>query len=104
MRSIVTAPMVKGEMSTRLTAVMDQPYRRYCGVCRATHLYEMPFRLAALRAGLELQAGTSPPVLQPVPGLEPAADVPDRWTSSGRTCACSDRPRRSTSRGTSTPR
>ena len=78
MRSIVTAPMVKGEMSTRLTAVMDQPYRRYCGVCRATHLYEMPFRLAALRAGLELEAGTSPPVLRPVPGLEPATDVPDR--------------------------
>jgi hypothetical protein len=78
MRSIVTAPMVKGEMSTRLTAVMDEPYRRYCGVCRATHLYEMPFRLAALRAGLELEAGTSPPVLRPVPGLAAATDVPDR--------------------------
>jgi hypothetical protein len=76
MRSIVTAPMVKGEMSSRLTAVMDEPYRRFCGVCDAVHLYEMPFRLAALRAGLELQAGTSPPVLQPVPGLAPAAEVP----------------------------
>jgi len=76
MRSIVTAPMVKGEMSARLTAVMDEPYRRFCRVCDAVHLYEMPFRLAALRAGLELQAGTSPPVLQPVPGLTPAPDVP----------------------------
>jgi hypothetical protein len=76
MRLIVTAPMVKGEMSTRLTAVMDEPYRRFCRPCDAVHLYEMPFRLAALRAGLELQAGTSPPVLQPVPGLTPAADVP----------------------------
>ena len=76
MRSIVTAPMVKGEMSTRLTAVLDEPYRRFCRPCNAVHLYEMPFRLAALRAGLELQAGTSPPVLQPVPGLAPAASVP----------------------------
>src|SRR4051794_30796648 len=78
MRSIVTAPMVKGELSTRLTAVMDPPYLRFCRPCNATHLWEMPFRLAALRAGLELQAGTSPPVLQPVPGLRPAADVPAR--------------------------
>jgi hypothetical protein len=68
--------MVKGEMSARLTAVLDEPYRRFCRVCDAVHLYEMPFRLAALRAGLELQAGTSPPVLQPVPGLTPAPDVP----------------------------
>jgi len=78
MRSIVTEPMVKGEMSTRLNAVMDEPYRRFCRPCNAVHLYEMPFRLAALRAGLELQAGTSPPVLLPVPGLTPAAEVPDR--------------------------
>src|SRR3954454_4500415 len=78
MRSIVTEPMVKGEMSTRLSAVMDEPYRRFCRPCNAVHLYEMPFRLAALRAGLELRAGTSPPVLQPVPGLTPAAEVPER--------------------------
>ena len=63
------APMVKGEMSTRLTAVLDEPYLRFCGPCDATHLYEQPFRLSALRAGLELQPGTSPPVLQPIPGL-----------------------------------
>src|SRR3954451_12191652 len=79
MRGIVTEPMVKGEMSTRLTAVMDEPYRRFCRPCNAVHLYEMPFRLAALRAGLELQAGTSPPVLQPVPGLRPADEIPDRF-------------------------
>jgi hypothetical protein len=79
MRSIVTEPMVKGELSTRLTAVMDPPYVRPCVPCNAVHLWEMPFRLAALRAGLELQAGTSPPVLQPVPGLVPAEEVPDRF-------------------------
>jgi hypothetical protein len=74
MRSIVTVPMAKGEVSTRMTAVMDKPYLRYCRACKATHLHEMPFRLAALRAGLELQADTSPPVLRRVAGLEPAAE------------------------------
>ena len=58
---------------------MDPPYVRPCVPCNAVHLWEMPFRLAALRAGLELQAGTSPPVLQPVPGLVPAEEVPDRF-------------------------
>jgi hypothetical protein len=38
----------------------------------------MPFRLAALRAGLELQPGTSPPVLQPVPGLTASAEPSER--------------------------
>jgi hypothetical protein len=79
MRSIVTAPMVKGEMSTRLTSVLPEPYLRYCRPCNAVHTYEQPFRLAALRAGLELEPGTSPPVLRPVPGLSPAADVPERF-------------------------
>jgi hypothetical protein len=76
MRSLVTAPMVKGEVSTRLTAIVPEPHLRFCRPCDATHLYEMPFRLAALRAGLELEPGTSPPVLRPVPGLTPAATVP----------------------------
>ncbi|HEU4490941.1 MAG TPA: winged helix DNA-binding domain-containing protein [Jiangellales bacterium] len=79
MRSIVTAPMVKGEVSTALTAVMDPPYLRWCRPCQATHLYEQPFRLAALRAGLELEPGTSPPVLRPVPGFTPAATTPERY-------------------------
>ena len=76
MRSVVTAPMVKGEMSGRLTALLPEPYLRDCRPCGATHVYEMPFRLAALRAGLELEPGTSPPVLRPVPGLTPADSVP----------------------------
>ncbi len=78
MRTVVTAPMVKGEVSTAVTALMDEPYKRHCVPCDAIHLWEMPFRLAALRAGLELRPGTSPPVLQPVPGLEPAAATPER--------------------------
>src|SRR5688500_3278449 len=35
MRSIVTGPMVKGEMSTRLTAALTEPYLRFCRPCNA---------------------------------------------------------------------
>lgn len=69
MRTIVTEPMVKGEVSTQLTGELDEPYLRFCRPCNATHCYEMPFRMAALQAGLELQPGTSPPVLQPIAGF-----------------------------------
>lgn len=73
MRAIVTEPTVKGDVSGRLAKVMPEPYLRFCRPCQATHLYEMPFRLAAVRAGLELQPGTSPPVLQRIPGFRKAA-------------------------------
>lgn len=68
LRDIVREPMVKGTVSAELTARLDPPYLRHCRPCNATHTYEQPFRLAALRAGLELQPGTSPPVLQRIPG------------------------------------
>ncbi|MFQ1000685.1 DNA glycosylase AlkZ-like family protein [Modestobacter sp. SSW1-42] len=76
MRAVVTAPTVKGEMSRQLSARLEAPHLRYCRPCDAVHVHEQPFRLAALRAGLELQPDTSPPVLQPVPGLTPAPEVP----------------------------
>jgi hypothetical protein len=76
MRSIVVKPMTKGEVSSRLTPLMDPPYRRFCRACDATHLYEQTFRLAALRAGLELQPGTSPPVLQRIRGFRPGPRRP----------------------------
>jgi hypothetical protein len=79
MRAVVSRPTVKGEVSTQLTARMSSPYLRFCRPCNATHLYEMPFRLAALRAGLELQAGTSPPVLQRIGGFRRAARTPERY-------------------------
>ena len=78
MRRIVTGPTVKGEMSRQLTERMDPPYLRDCRPCNAVHVYEQSFRLAALRAGLELQPDTSPPVLQPVPGFAAADTVPDQ--------------------------
>ena len=68
MRRIVTRPMVKGEVSTRLTATLGEPYLRYCVPCQAVHPWEQTFRLSALYGGLELQPGTSPPILRRVPG------------------------------------
>jgi Winged helix DNA-binding domain len=67
MRDVVTRPLVKGEVSTQLTSRLDSPYLRYCGACKATHSWEVPFRIGALYAGLELEPGTSPPVLRPIP-------------------------------------
>ncbi|WP_305094336.1 winged helix DNA-binding domain-containing protein [Prescottella sp. R16] len=70
MRDIVREPTGKGAMSAALAARMGEPYLRLCRPCNATHLYEMPFRLAALHAGLELRPNTSPPVLERIPGWE----------------------------------
>ncbi|HTE72176.1 MAG TPA: winged helix DNA-binding domain-containing protein [Actinomycetes bacterium] len=78
MRRIVTRPTVKGEVSTRLTALLPEPYLRWCNPCQATHPHELPFRLAAVRAGLELQQGTSPPVLQRVRGFRAAGQADAR--------------------------
>lgn len=70
-RTIVTRPTVKGDLSSRLTEVLDEPFLRECRPCQAVHAFEQPFRIAALQAGLELEPGTSPPVLRRVKGLEP---------------------------------
>ncbi|WP_262286232.1 winged helix DNA-binding domain-containing protein [Micromonospora sp. MA102] len=79
MRAVVTGPMVKGDVSGRLAEVMPEPYLRFCRPCDATHLYEMPFRLAAVRAGLELRLDTSPPVLHRIRGFKKAVAPGDRF-------------------------
>ncbi|RYP89113.1 winged helix DNA-binding domain-containing protein [Nocardioides guangzhouensis] len=77
MRDIVTEPTGKGDLSSALTERLDAPYLRWCRPCQATHSYEQTFRLSALRAGLELEPGTSPPVLHRIPGWRgPARSVP----------------------------
>ncbi|NES16633.1 MULTISPECIES: winged helix DNA-binding domain-containing protein [Micromonospora] len=79
MRAVVTEPTVKGVVSARLAEALPEPYLRFCRPCNATHLYEMPFRLAAVRAGLELQLGTSPPVLRRIPRFTRAVASGDRF-------------------------
>jgi Winged helix DNA-binding domain len=77
MRDIAAEPVPKGEMSTQLTRRLEAPYLRDCRPCRTVHAYEQPFRLSALRAGLELEPGTSPPVLRRIPRWRgPDASVP----------------------------
>ncbi|KQW49381.1 hypothetical protein ASC77_11965 [Nocardioides sp. Root1257] len=73
MREIAARPVTKGEMSGALTDRLGDPYVRWCERCRATHTYEQPFRLSALQAGLELEPGTSPPVLRRIPRWRGAA-------------------------------
>lgn len=76
MRRLVREPMVKGDVSGGLTAVLPAPYLRWCRPCNATHPFEMTFRLAALHAGLTLEPGTSPPVLVPNAGWPDQPDLP----------------------------
>ncbi len=77
MRSIVTSPTVKGDLSGELHARLPEPYQRYCRPCDAVHVYEQPFRLSALQAGLELRPSTSPPVLERIPGWRGRASDAD---------------------------
>ena len=79
MRQVVIEPMAKGEVSAAVTKLMDPPFLQFCRACNATHLYEMPFRLAALRAGVELEDGTSPPVLRRVPDFHRDAKTSQRY-------------------------
>ncbi|MEV1157230.1 crosslink repair DNA glycosylase YcaQ family protein [Micromonospora chokoriensis] len=79
MRAVVTRPTVKGDVSGRLATMLPKPYLRSCRPCDATHLYEMPFRLAAVRAGLELQLDTSPPILRRIAGFTKAPAPGDRF-------------------------
>jgi hypothetical protein len=64
MRKAVTRPTGKGAASTAITKAIPEAMRRPCRTCRTSHISDAAMRAAALAAGLELQPGTSPPVLQ----------------------------------------
>ena len=67
MRRLVTAPTVKGDLSSSLTQQLPDAYGIECRPCRATHVPESLFRIAAVFGGLELEPATSPPVLRRIP-------------------------------------
>lgn len=71
LRELAARPIVKGDASGALNALLGEPYLRHCRPCAAVHIHEQPFRLAALQAGLELEPATSPPVLRRIPKLRP---------------------------------
>jgi hypothetical protein len=78
MRAIVTAPTAKGAASGAVTKRIPEVMWRNCRACKAHHISDSAMRPAALAAGLELQPGTSPPVLRPRPGarVPKTVDVP----------------------------
>lgn len=64
MRAVVRKPTGKGAASTAVTKRIPAAMGRNCRGCKAVHISDSAMRLAALPAGLELQPGTAPPVLQ----------------------------------------
>ena len=77
MAGVVTEPMAKGAASTALTKRLPKAMGRDCRPCQARHISDSAMRTVALAAGLELQPGTSPPVLLPRAGAKrpPKADA-----------------------------
>jgi hypothetical protein len=68
MRSVVRAATAKGTASTAVTQRIPQVMWRDCRACKAKHISDSAMRVSSLAAGLELQPGTAPPVLQRRPG------------------------------------
>lgn len=71
LRDLAAAPIVKGDTSGALRDLLGEPFLRFCRPCGVVHIYELPFRLAALQAGLQLTPDTSPPVLARIADLTP---------------------------------
>jgi hypothetical protein len=96
-RKLARRPIAKGDLSGALNDELGEEFQRWCNPCQAVHIYEQPFRLSALQAGLELEPGTSPPVLKRAPGLRPnlyrhlADEADGRHGWCGARCAPSDR-------------
>ncbi|MFN2519205.1 MAG: DNA glycosylase AlkZ-like family protein [Jatrophihabitantaceae bacterium] len=68
MHAVVRKPTAKGAASAAVTKRLPAEMGRNCRGCKAVHVSDSAMRSAALAAGLELQPGTAPPVLQPRPG------------------------------------
>jgi hypothetical protein len=78
MRAVVTKPMGKGAVSTAVTRRIPEVMGRNCRSCKAIHISDSAMRPASLAAGLELQPGTAPPVLQRRTGSRVAERVDAR--------------------------
>jgi len=65
MRAVVTEPIGKGAASTAVTRRIPRAMWRDCRSCGTSHVSDSAMRAAAAAAGVELQPGTSPPVLVP---------------------------------------
>lgn len=77
-RDLVRDPITKGAVSAALVERLEPYSLRWCVPCQATHPWELPFRLAALQAGLEIEPGTSPPVMRRTLRARPQLFAPRR--------------------------
>ncbi|MBW0116811.1 DNA glycosylase AlkZ-like family protein [Pseudonocardia abyssalis] len=74
-RSVLTAPMTKADLSTAVTAVVPAELSPYCSGCGVQHVGEQLLRVTGLAAGVRLR-GSRPLVLEPIPGRPgPPADA-----------------------------
>ncbi|GAA3233641.1 crosslink repair DNA glycosylase YcaQ family protein [Pseudonocardia petroleophila] len=65
-RSVLTAPMTKSELSTAATAAVPAELSPYCAACEVHHIGEQLLRVTGLAAGVRLR-GARPLVLEPIP-------------------------------------
>jgi hypothetical protein len=64
---VVEKNQVKGDASTALTKRAPEPVTAFCRGCGVVHIQDQVMRLAGLPAGVQIEPGTSPPVLSPIP-------------------------------------
>ena len=76
LRAVVREPIAKGAASTAVTQRIPPPMRHACRACKTSHISDSAMRNGALAAGLELQPGTAPPVLQRRAEVKAAARIP----------------------------
>lgn len=69
-RDVVREASGKGQVSTALSGQVPAYLLRWCERCGAEHPLDMPFRLAALHGGLELEMQASP-ILHRARGIRP---------------------------------
>ena len=68
MAGVVAEPMVKGEVSTEVSALLPEEYITWCRPCQAHHLGDQLMRVAGFHAGLRLVPDASPATLAPIAG------------------------------------
>ncbi|OZM75174.1 hypothetical protein CFN78_03155 [Amycolatopsis antarctica] len=68
LRTVVTAPMTKGAVSTEMTRSVPAGLAAWCRPCGAIHVHEQLMRLAGIHAGVRLEPGVTPAVLAPLAG------------------------------------
>lgn len=78
LREVVTAPMSKGAVSAAVTKRIPRGLGYECRGCRAFHVYDQLLRVAALPAGVRLEAVARGTIVAPIPGFTPPTSADPR--------------------------